>query len=106
MICPNCNIEISKRTDGSYRCPQCPFVTFENLEKITEFYTYVAVDINGNEGIIAYKDEQRNMIMPLVSSKLKLINEFRKQVKEMAKEPNSKIRLLKFSTREVLEEFE
>lgn len=103
MICPNCKIEIPKRANGSYRCPKCIFVTFDNLTKITTMFAYLSVDHQGNEGIIAIQD--KNAIIPMVASHIELMDEFRDHVKKTAKESKNKIKLVRFSNREELEEY-
>lgn len=107
MICPNCNIEVPRRANGSYRCPKCIFVTFDNLKEIKEMFAILSFDLNGNEGIVAIADNSMGKInaIPAVASDIRLINEFKKDFKRMAKETGQKFKIVKFTQKETLEEF-
>ena len=82
MICPNCSIPTS-RIEGGYKCPTCPFITFDNKKIITEIGVIVYTDDNGLEGMIAM--DVNGVKMSAVNSnpefvKNKMLPEVKKQV--------------------------
>ncbi len=76
------------------------------LEKITEVYVFVSVDENG-EGIIGQTMDinNQNVFMPFVCADKARLESMRPLAQQIAKENDIKIRLIKLTNREVIEEF-
>ncbi len=73
--------------------------------KTTELYAFVSVDEHG-EGLIAKSMPTPNgvMMMPFVSASKEIAESLRPIAIEMAKEHNKKIKFIRFSVREELED--
>lgn len=74
--------------------------TGRKTEIVEELFIWVAVHENGVEGIVAYNS------LPLVTSSEPLAHQMRQaaiKTRELTN-PNLKLRLLRFSTRQIMEE--
>ena len=98
MLCPNCKIDLG---DGEERkiCG-CGFVRVKNSKVITEVFAWLSVDAKGNEGIMTVL--LYGEITPCVFSKI----ENAEMVKRIffKESPGVKVRLAKFTSKEILEE--
>lgn len=104
MKCPNCNIDLRGPKERE-ECLQCGFLHFPGTKPITEMYVWTTVDQNGNEGILTVGDPStKSNMVPLAFSDYKNVELTRSLVENLAKKSIVKIKLLKFSGREVLEE--
>lgn len=76
------------------------------LEKITEVYVFASVDIHG-EGIIGQNMHVmgNNVFMPFVCADKNRMESLKPIAKEIAKETGKKIKLIKLTTREEIEEY-
>ncbi len=83
-------------------------ITIENTTtKIAELYVFVACNEDG-EGIVAHSMDIGNgqMLMPLVCTQKGLVELLKPKAIAIGKETKRKIKLLKFTTKEVIEEYE
>lgn len=78
-----------------------------NYMKIEEVYCYVSVDENGNEGIVAQTMELAGstVMMPFVAADRVMRDRLDPLAKQIQKKTGKKIRLLRMTSREVIEEF-
>ncbi len=77
------------------------------LEKITELYAFVSVD-EGGEGVVAQMvpdPDGSKTFLPFVCSDKARVNSLRPLVQEMVKASGRKIKLIRLTVREELEEF-
>ncbi len=76
------------------------------LEKITEIYAFVSVDVGG-EGVVGMEINVNNRptFMPFVCADLERVRDLRPIARDMAKQTGQKIKLIKLSVREEIEEF-
>lgn len=76
------------------------------LEKINEIYIYVSVD-KGGEGVIGQTItiEGRDIFMPFVCADKKRMEDLNPLAKNIAKTSNTKVKLIRLSVREDLEEY-
>jgi uncharacterized Zn finger protein len=76
------------------------------LEKITELYAFVSVD-EGGEGVIGESINigMRNTFMPFVCADKERMESLKPRAKEIAKLSGKKIKLIRLTTREEIEEF-
>lgn len=72
-------------------------------QKIDQLFAFLAVDAEGNEGVMAYFDPPNNRWMPLVGADLAKVDQIRPIVEEMAKAANIKATLAVFSERKNME---
>lgn len=76
------------------------------LPRIDELYCYVSVDAqDGNEGLVGAPIGPIGC-MPLVAADKARLSQLTPLAEELAKQFNIKIRLVKFSKREVIEEID
>lgn len=76
-----------------------------NTKPLTELYVFVSVDSNGNEGILGAPLPGIQGTMPLVAmSKQLAMNVLRPIAKEMGERSGKKVKLLKLTNREDIEE--
>jgi hypothetical protein len=73
-----------------------------NENQINEIYAVLSVDKDGNEGIFAQEIDKK--MYPLVSSKKEILERVFKFSAESAKICGMKVRLVRFSNREVVKE--
>jgi Zn ribbon nucleic-acid-binding protein len=111
MKCPNCKTETKTVNRVSWKgksvvweeCPLCGFSRPPNTLRITEIFAFVSVDENDQEGVIAI-----NTILgptPMIAADKARLEYLRPHAERVAKEMGIKVRLLRFSTREEVEEF-
>lgn len=76
------------------------------LEKITEVYVFVSVDVGG-EGVIGMEMNINNKptFMPFVCADLDRVRSLRPIVLDMVQQTGQKMKLIKLSVREEIEEF-
>ena len=74
----------------------------ENTQKITEIYAFVSVDKNGNEGVCAFSTHKA--MVPMIAADLERLEQFKPIARELAKISPHAIKLIKFHTREEIEE--
>jgi hypothetical protein len=110
MNCPNCNIPTETVLWGTggnnivlQQCPQCSFTRPPNHLRITEIFAFCSVDENDQEGVIAINSPMGPM--PLIAADKSRLDSLRPHAKRVASQTKIKVRLLKFSTRETVEEF-
>lgn len=108
MICPNCKIECKTGTDENlnrmyYKCPSCEFLTHANHLRIDTMFAFVAVDAENNEGVPAVKIGQ--MLVPLMCADKDRVDSLRSIALQLARNSKAKIKLIRFTNREELEEF-
>lgn len=110
MKCPNCGIDC-KLTVGFgnmgevYQCGHCLFTSpVKNKLVIQEIFAFVMLDDDGNEGIPAIN--HGGMTHPLMGADMARVESLRPHAKIFADALKKKIKLLKFSKREMLEEIE
>lgn len=92
MKCPNCKVELIKREcdpEDIRKCPLCPFITSKNKNKAEYMYAVLAVDEQGNEGLMASSHNSRlgPVALAMVATRKELLeplitDEFRIQMKE------------------------
>jgi hypothetical protein len=70
--------------------------------QITEMYAFVAVDRDGDEGIIGMRAPDGSW-MPLVGADKARVESLRSIAREIARASHREVRLLRFSVREELE---
>ena len=75
-------------------------------QPILELVAWVATEPDGGEGIVAHEIvlDGRRMMVALVGADRERIESYRAYAKTVGRETNAKIRLVRFSTRTVLEE--
>ncbi len=71
---------------------------------ITEVFVYVVTESEGEEGIPAISLD--GAIMPMLAADPKVVQKFRRYALSIAKEMGKPVKLVRFSTMEVVEEFE
>lgn len=77
-----------------------------NTHPITEMYVFLSIDDKGNEGICSHVSRVTMQNFQMVTSEKALVDSLLKPIiKEMAKLTRTKIRLVKFTGKQVLEEF-
>lgn len=74
----------------------------ENTFKITEIYAFVSVDEDGNEGVLAAN--LGGMMMPFVCADKARVDSLRNHAEKIAHMTAKKIKLVKFTNREEIEE--
>lgn len=76
------------------------------LEKITELYAFVSVD-EGGEGLIGHTMHVggRSTFMPFVCSDKDRMESLKPLAKQIARDHNKKVRLIRLSVREELETY-
>ena len=76
------------------------------LEKITEIYVFVSVD-EGGEGIVGMTKNinGKDTFMPFVCSDKATMESIKPVAKKLAEENNIKIKLIRLSVREEIEEY-
>ena len=79
--------------------------TGQQLQRIDEFYAFVASDETG-EGLTGFQVPGSGMMLPMVCADKERVDSLREIAKDIAKNSNRPVRLLKFSVREELEIFE
>lgn len=111
MKCPNCNLETKlvnwvteKKSIMVYQCKTCGFTAPPNSIKIEEIYAFVSVDKDNHEGVIAINTAHGPM--PMIAADKARLEYLRPHAVEVARKTKMKVRLLKFSTREEIEEYE
>ena len=72
--------------------------------KINEVWAYVSEDEKGNEGICGWLDEKTKQWLPMVCADKDRLESLRVLAIMIAKQTNKKIKIVKFSTREDVEE--
>lgn len=102
MRCPNCLIDLPFERD-EYRCKECGFCGHKHDGFINEIWAILSVDDTG-EGIMVAQHSIGSLAM--VAGKKEMVESMRKQAKRLAVAMKSKLRLVKFSTKEILEEYE
>jgi hypothetical protein len=75
-----------------------------NYLRINEIYAFCSIDKDGNEGVVGM--QIAGSWMPFVCADVARVDSLRPHAVKIAKASNMKIRLKKFSTVEVVEEFE
>lgn len=82
-------------------------MTINYLEKITEVYVFASVD-EGGEGVIGQTImiKGHNVFMPFVCADKQRLEMLRPLAKEIAKKSGRKVKLIKLSVREELEEYD
>lgn len=87
------------------RCPICCYLFFPNSKQLEQVYAWVSVDENGHEGFIAGQLGIRPVMMALMNSDLATARDL-KDIAKSAIEgiPGYKVRLIKFGSREVIED--
>jgi hypothetical protein len=74
------------------------------MPQIDEIYAFVSVDASdGNEGVCAVN--LGGVLMPLIAADPARLEALRPHAKQIAQMLGQKIRLVKFTTRQVIEEF-
>lgn len=76
----------------------------EIKESITEIYAAISIDDAGNECISAIGNEDGD-ILPIVFGYKYMIDIFIPFIANIAKGTNKKIRIVKFTNKEIIEEF-
>jgi hypothetical protein len=79
--------------------------TSPNKLVIHELYAYVSVDEEGNEGVLAHYVPPLGNV-PLVGADMDRMMSYKPYALEIAKLTGMPVRLLKFSIREIMEDFE
>jgi uncharacterized Zn finger protein len=76
------------------------------LEKITEVYVFASVDKDG-EGIIGHTAHigGQNVFMPFVCADKARMESLKPMAKQIARDHNKKVKLIRLSVREELEEY-
>jgi hypothetical protein len=76
-----------------------------SMKEIQQVYIFVADNPpSGDEGIIGFIDWSTMTQVPMVTSNDTLLDQLRDQAREFSRQYGRKVRLVKFSAREVLEE--
>jgi hypothetical protein len=77
------------------------------VSKMTEFFVGVSVDRDGSEGMIACVKPDRfpPMIQSMCGPSQNDLQEIKDYCQEAANESNRKVRIIKFTVREVVEEY-
>jgi len=73
-----------------------------NEAPITELWAWLSIDDKGNEGIVAF--ELSNKTWMSVTSKRRIAEKMRPFVQEVVERSGLRVRLVKFTTKEVVEE--
>ncbi len=81
--------------------------TTNRIDKITEVYVFVSVD-EGGEGIIGRNTTVlgQEMFLPFVCADKAMLEYLKPMAKEITTMTDKKVRLIRLSVREVLEEYE
>jgi len=77
-----------------------------NVQKLKELYAWVSCDENGNEGVLAFSDEDRKLHTPLVGGNLATLKAYTNYVRMIAKGTGYKMRLKAYKYPEVLVEID
>lgn len=70
--------------------------------RLLTFYAWVVVDRDGNEDLMAIEDGDN--FIPCVSTDKENVERMRELILDVKKENNLELKLLRFTTREVIEE--
>ena len=107
-MCPNCNIPLKTIVrSGSLitECCECDYKNYPNDLRIEEMYAYVSVDpSDGNEGIITVS--LAGQPYPMVGADKERMMSMREHAIGIAKKTKIKVRLKRFKTMRVIEEFD
>lgn len=105
--CPQCDIPLKTFCNDNKllgKCVVCGFVQPKNYMTIDSIYAFVSVDpTDNNEGVIAFQSEKGPM--PMIAADPDRLSSLRPIASMMASRSGIKVRLLKFSQREEIEEF-
>ncbi len=71
--------------------------------KITELYAWVCTDKDGDEGLLAF--QHKGIMMPMVGADRDRIESLRSTAIDIAKLESVPLKLMKFSTAEILENY-
>jgi hypothetical protein len=75
------------------------------MDTINEVYAFLTIQ-DGEEGIFATQLTSNGVWLPLIFTSMAIADGFKTFALEAAKDEGVKLKLVKFSTREVVEEFE
>jgi len=101
--CPTCGTTFSLEDVTSLR-NSFPQHFLQKGEKVEKLYAFVALDPDGNEGVMAFMDDQKRWI-PMIGANRETIDQYRPVVKVLAESMMAgiKVKLVSFSGREDVE---
>lgn len=76
-----------------------------NYMKLDELWAFMSVDDDGNEGLCAFMGPD-NVMIPMIAGDPERVDQLKPLAADMALKAGKKIRLARFSTKEIVEEFD
>lgn len=78
----------------------------KNTFSISELFAFLSVDDDGCEGLLAANLGPNGTVFPLIGADRERVESYRPYAAEAALKTGKKIRLARFSTKTILEEFD